>query len=242
MVSPIQRKKISEQIAIELKKLIKEKRFPPGSKLPSENELAKMFGVSRSPVREALSVLEASGLVDSKQGGGNYVTEVNLVNLLDSYMFEVIDVKEVFYLLEMRTIVESEAAALAAIRWKDDDLLAIKKALDEFAITMEDEQSIGHEADFAFHHEVVKASYNPFLLHSVDSLRDLYEKTLNFSLKQNIGMPRKREQVLSEHLAIFKSIESRDSKAAAYNMKRHLINTRIKLGDESISTIEIELI
>lgn len=240
MVSPIQRKKISEQVAIELKKLIKEKKFSPGSKLPSENELAKMFGVSRSPVREALSVLEASGLVESKQGGGNYVTEVNLVNLLDSYMFEMIDIEQIFHLLEMRTIVESEAAALAAIRWKGDDLFAIKRALDEFAKTMEDENSIGHEADFAFHHEVVKASYNPFLLQSVDSLRDLYEKTLNFSLKQNIGIPRKRERVFSEHLAIFKSIENRDSEAAAYYMKRHLINARIKLGDESIRAIEIE--
>lgn len=240
MVSPIQRKKISEQVVIELKKLIKEKKFPSGSKLPSENELAKMFGVSRSPVREALSVLEASGLVESKQGGGNYVAEVNLVNLLDSYMFEVIDIEQVFHLLEMRTIVESEAAALAATRWKDDDLFTIKRALDEFSKTMEDENLIGHEADFAFHHEVVKASYNPFLLQSVASLQDLYKKTLNFSLKQNIGMPRKREQILSEHLSIFKSIESRDSEAAAYYMKRHLINARIKLGDESIRTIEIE--
>ncbi|MED4216415.1 GntR family transcriptional regulator [Priestia megaterium] len=87
MFVPIERKKVSSQVLDQLKKMIKEKTFPPESRLPSEHELSKMFGVSRAPIREALSVLSASGLIESRQGGGSYVKRVNLVGMLDPMTF-----------------------------------------------------------------------------------------------------------------------------------------------------------
>jgi GntR family transcriptional regulator, transcriptional repressor for pyruvate dehydrogenase complex len=237
MITPIERKKVSAQILDELKRMIKEKEFPADSKLPSENELAKMFGVSRSPIREALRVLEAGGLVESRQGGGSYVREVNLVSMLDSVTFEMISIDQVYDLLEMRTVVETEAAAFAALRATSEEVGKIKDALDAFAAKMEDDQSIGSEADFQFHHEIVKASHNPFLLQSVESLRELYQRSLNFSLKQNIGRARKRKQVYEEHLKIYEAIMEQNDKAAAYYMKGHLINARIKLGDKRIEPL-----
>ncbi|MCK6206099.1 FadR family transcriptional regulator [Bacillus infantis] len=237
MITPIERKKVSAQILDELKRMIKDKEFPADSKLPSENELAKMFGVSRSPIREALRVLEAGGLVESRQGGGSYVREVNLANMLDSVTFEMISIDQVYDLLEMRTVVETEAAAFAALRASSEEVEKIRDALDAFAAKMEDDQSIGSEADFQFHHEIVKASHNPFLLQSVESLRELYQRSLNFSLKQNIGRARKRKQVYEEHLKIYEAIMEGNDKAAAYFMKRHLINARIKLGDKRIEPL-----
>ncbi len=238
MISPIERKKVSIQVFEELKKGIKEKTFPPNSKLPSENELAKMFGVSRSPIREALSILEASGLIDSRQGGGSYVKKVSLTNMLDSVTFEMINMEQVYDLLEMRTVLETEAATFAATRATADDLSNIKLALNQFFKTMKDDHSIGFEADFLFHHEIMKASHNPFLLQSVENLRELYKRSLNFSLKQNLGLRRKREQIYQEHLKIYESIEQRDAKSAGYHMKRHLYNVRIKLGDDRIDPLE----
>ena len=237
MISPIERKKVSEQVLDELKRMIKDKEFPPNSKLPSENELAGMFGVSRSPIREALRVLQAGGMVESRQGGGSYVREVNLANMLDPVTFDFIHIDQVYDLLEMRTVVETEAASFAAMRRSEDELEAIRKALDLFAEKMEDETSVGSEADFAFHHEIVKASGNRFLLQSVEGLRGLYERALTFSLKQNVGLARKRQQIYEEHVKIYEAIERQDEKAAAYYMKRHLLNARIKLGDKRINPL-----
>ena len=67
----IERKKVSSLVREELIKMIKSGELPPNSKLPTEQELAEKFGVSRVPLREALSVLEATGVIESKQGGGS---------------------------------------------------------------------------------------------------------------------------------------------------------------------------
>lgn len=238
MISPIKKQKMSEQILEQLKTMIQEGEFPPESKLPSENELAKMFGVSRAPVREAISVLAASGLVESRQGGGSYVNKVLLVNRLDSVALEMVSAEEIYDLLELRTVIETEAAGFAAARRTEEELQKIKAGLDKFAVTIQDEQEIGYEADFMFHEEIVAASHNSFIIQTVANLRDLYKQTLNFSLKQNIGFARKRQQVYEEHLAIYEAIANKDPEAAAYSMKRHLINARLKLGDTRVEALE----
>src|SRR5699024_5280192 len=148
----IERKTISSQVLDRLKIMIKEGVFPVSSKLPSESELTKMFGVSRPPIREALSILEASGIIESKQGGGRYVKEINLADKLESIKFEVINVDQLYNLLEMRTIIEAKAACFAALRATPDDLAKIKDALERFSIIIEDETFVGSEPDIEFHY------------------------------------------------------------------------------------------
>ncbi|RFU68128.1 FadR family transcriptional regulator [Peribacillus saganii] len=235
MVEPIARKKISDQVFEQLKDMIKQNVFPPHSKLPSENELAKMFKVSRVPVREALRVLEAGGLIESRQGGGSIVKEIRLVNKLDSMSFELVDIVQVHQLLEMRSIIEKEAAALAAIRRTEEDLESIYQALQAFKTTISDQNIIGHELDFAYHREIVKAAANPFLLQSMENLEELYRQALLFSLMKNVGAPRKREQVYNEHLLIYEAIERCDGNAAASHMENHIKNVRLKLGNNNVN-------
>lgn len=235
VISPVQRKKMSEHIFDEMKTLIKNGTFPQDTKLPSETELAKMFQVSRAPVREALSVLAASGMVESRQGGGNWVRKVELANLLERVAMEMVDIEQVFDLLEMRTIIESEAAALAAERYKEEDIKALEEALHAFGETMlGDQTSIGDEADYHFHKIIVKASYNPFLVQTIENISDLYQKALAFSLKQNVGLKMKRESVFKEHEAIFQAIKNREPEKAAEQMKKHLQTARVKLGDKRL--------
>ncbi len=232
MISPVKRKKMSEQIFEEIQALIKDGTFPADQKLPSETELAKMFQVSRAPVREALSVLAATGMVESRQGGGNWVRQVELTNFLEQVTMEMVQIEQVFDLLEMRTIVESEAAALAAQRYQEEDLKALEEALHAFGQTMlGDQTSVGDEADYHFHHMIVKASYNPFLIQTIENISDLYQKAMMFSLQKNVGLKMKRESVYKEHEAIFQAIKNREPELAATQMKKHLQTARIKLGD-----------
>ncbi|UTR11941.1 FadR family transcriptional regulator [Evansella sp. LMS18] len=231
----IERKKVSSQVYDELVRMIKDGEIKQNSKLPSENELAQLFGVSRSPIREALSVLAASGLIESRQGGGSWVKEVNLVNMVEKAAFEMIEIEDVYNLLEMRSIIEAEAAALAAARWKDEDVIRMEEALEAFRQTVYDKDSVGYRADYDFHRAIVKASYNPFLLQSIDQLSDLHQKALKFSLKKNLGIPRKREEVFQEHEAIFQAIKERNADKAYEEMKHHLTAARIKLGDKRVT-------
>ncbi|MET3696610.1 GntR family transcriptional repressor for pyruvate dehydrogenase complex [Bacillus oleivorans] len=233
----IKREKVSNLVLEEIKKMIKSGEFPPNSKLPSETELAKMFGVSRSPIREALSVLAASGLVESTQGGGSWVREVSLAEMLEPVQFEMVEVEQVQDLLEMRTIIESEAAFLAAKRHKPKDIEDLEEALEAFRKVSEDQFKIGYEEDYAFHRIIVRAAYNPFLTQTMDHLSELHLKAMMFSLEKNLGWEAKRQEVFMEHVHIFNAIKNRDSQAARDAVIEHLTNARIKLGDKRVSKL-----
>lgn len=214
--------------------MIKSGEIPPNSKLPTEQELAEKFGVSRVPLREALSVLEATGVIESKQGGGSWVKEVNLATMLDSVQFEMVDVRQVHDLLEMRTIVESEAAYLAAKRHKAEDIKELYESLLAFKQVMDDDKQVGYEADYAFHRVLVKAAYNPFLTQTIDHLSDLHLRALKFSLEKNLGWSSKRKEVYREHEKIYEAIKNGDAINARNAVKEHLTNVRIKLKDERV--------
>lgn len=228
----IERKKISAQVLEQLNEKIKSKEFPPNQPLPSENELAKLFGVSRAPVREALSVLSASGIIESRQGGRSYVKELHLVDMMDRLTLQYISLEEVFELLELRMIMETEAAALAANRRSSSDLEKIKNALKGLEETLTNPDEVGLQADLDFHKYMIEATKNSFMVGVMDNIGDLYRKAVAFSLKKNLGLQRKRESVYLEHEAIYKAIESQDEENARKAMKNHLQNVRKKLREE----------
>ncbi|PTM57560.1 FadR/GntR family transcriptional regulator [Desmospora activa] len=235
MGSIIERKKVSVQVLERIKEMIKSGELPPNSKLPSEMELAERFGVSRSPIREALSVLAASGIIESKQGGGSWVKEVQLVNMLEQVTLDLVDVEQVYDLLEMRNIMETEAAALAALRHDPDEIVALRQALDDFAQTVKNRDLVGDEADYRFHRIIIQASRNPFLEQTMENVSDLLKKALTFSLQKNIGLQRKREEVYQEHLAIYQAIKVKNPEKARKAMNIHLHNARRKLGDHRVT-------
>ncbi|ASS90662.1 MULTISPECIES: FadR/GntR family transcriptional regulator [Aeribacillus] len=224
----IERKKISSQVLEELKKMIKENKFAPNQPLPSENELAMMFGVSRAPVREALSVLAASGIIESRQGGRSYIKQVDLSNMLEPITFEMIPIDQIYELLEMRIIMETQAASLAAIRHDEKALTLMEKALENFYMTITNPNEVGDQADVEFHKQIVHASRNRFLIQTFENIDELYRKSIAFSLKKNIGLTAKRIQVYEEHQKIFLAIKDRDEKQAAIAMKVHLENVMSK--------------
>lgn len=228
----IERKKVSELVYEKLVEKIRNGDYPPNTKLPSESELVRLFGVSRTPIREALSVLAASGLIESRQGGRSWVKEINLAEMLESVQFEMITTAEVCDLLEMRTIIESEAAALAAVRHTEKDFKQLTESLEAFSMTVKDDRIIGFEADYEFHATLVKAAYNPFLTQAIENLSDLHIKAVRFSLSQNLGWERKRKEVFIEHERIYEAIKARDSEAARVAVIDHLTNARKKLNND----------
>lgn len=234
MINRIKKTRIADQVLEQLKEKIKNGDFPTGSKLPSENELARMFGVSRVPIREAISILSASGLVESIQGGGTFIKKEPTENLLDKVVYEMITKEEVYDLLELRMVIESAAAGLAAERRTESELKQIHEALLHLGEAVKNKESVGDLPDFEFHLNIVKASHNIFFIRTVENVRELYRKALLYSLKKNIGLDGKREQVYQEHVNIYEAIKNQDSEAASKYMRIHLENARRKLGDPNV--------
>ncbi|MFZ4452745.1 FadR/GntR family transcriptional regulator [Salibacterium aidingense] len=230
----IDRKKVSIQIFDYIKEMMKSENMQPGDRLPTESRLTEMFGVSRTPVREALSILEASGLIVSKQGGGSVVQSIPAGSLLEETPFEFIDPAEIVHVFETRLIVESGAARLAAERRSMEDLQNIERALGSVSASQRQDQ-IGHDEDIAFHREIAKASHNSVLIQTMENISTLHRKAIKFLLMNYMTDAGKRPQLLEEHDRIFDAIKNQEPSAAENAMNEHLTNAKehftMKRGD-----------
>jgi GntR family transcriptional repressor for pyruvate dehydrogenase complex len=224
------KEKVSQIISRELLHLIETGKFPPGSKLPTEMELAAHFGVSRVPIREALSVLRAAGVISSRQGGGSYVEEVTNSALLQRIRIENADVEDIKHLFEMRKILEPEAAYLAALRRTPEQLERMKQVLKRLENESIEEGKSGMEADIEFHRSIILATHNPIMIQMLENLSSLYEKALKVTLQPNVGLKQKREAVYKEHQDILLAIEAEEPELAKVQCIIHLKNAEKKVS------------
>lgn len=229
MVNKVTRQKASHQVLAQLKAGISDGSFPVGEKLPSENTLAEAFGVSRVPVREALGILEVSGIISSRQGGGHRVEQHSLLSKYPPLVMEIADPNEVEALLEMREVIEQQAARMAAERHTAADLLAIEQTFNDFKHCTLNDGLIGHRQDYLFHRAIMQASHNPFFVQILDNMHELYLGVLVYSLSKNLGRQAERQRVIDEHQRVLLAIKARDPAAATAAMQNHLSNVRGKL-------------
>ncbi|CAH0343856.1 FadR/GntR family transcriptional regulator [Bacillus sp. CECT 9360] len=224
------KEKASQFISRELLHQIETGKYPPGSKLPTEMELTAYYGVSRVPVREALSMLRASGIISSRQGGGSYVEEDTSSKLLQRTRIETDDVESIKYLFEMRKILEPEAAYLAASRRTSEQLEQMRHIMKRMESESIEKGSSAMEADLDFHRSIIIATQNPILIQTLESLSSLYERTLNITLRPNIELKQKREAVFKEHYNILLAIEAEEPELAKIQCLIHLKNAEKKLS------------
>ena len=228
MIRKVTRQKASHQVLAQLKAGINDGTFPVGEKLPSENVLADAFGVSRVPVREALGVLEVSGIISSRQGGGHRVEQHSLLSKYEPLVMEVADHREVEALLEMREVMEQQAARMAAERRTEQELQAIEQAHLAFRhCTLHDGQ-IGYRQDYLFHRAIMQASHNPFSCRSSITCTSCIWGA-GVLAQQNLGRQAERQRVIDEHERVFIAIRDGDAAAATAAMQSHLNNVRGKL-------------
>ena len=222
--------KLSQIISRELLEAIESGKYPPGSKLPTENELAAQFGVSRIPIREALSVLRAAGVITSRQVGGSFVEERAGSGILHNMTIENEDAEMIKHLFEMRKVLEPEAAFLAAQRRTPEHLESMWKALRWLEEELADENKITLEADLEFHRSMFLATQNPVMIQAMENLTSLYERALNITLQPNLGLKEKRKAVYKEHYDILLAIEMEEPELARIQCSIHLRNVEKKLS------------
>jgi DNA-binding FadR family transcriptional regulator len=139
----------------------------PGDKLPTESAIMEEFGVSRTVVREALSKLQAAGLVETHHGIGTFVLEARPGGIFRLDPADVATSIDAIAVLELRISLETESAVLASARRTDEQLRAMREALDEF----ERNVASGGDTvspDFRFHLEISKATGNRYFADILD--------------------------------------------------------------------------
>jgi GntR family transcriptional regulator, transcriptional repressor for pyruvate dehydrogenase complex len=206
---------------------IRDGRLAAGDKLPTEAAIMGEFGVSRTVVREALSKLQASGLVQTRHGIGTFV-----VGLGDAAPFRIpaeqyATLRDVIAVLELRIGIETEAAALAAGRRTAQNLADMRAALVAFASAVgEGRDAVG--PDFQFHLEIARATQNSHFAELMSSLGSMIIPRARLTAEAPMSEERRDylQRVNGEHESILNAIANQDPEGARAAMRTHLANSR----------------
>ena len=200
--------------------------YPANERLPSETSLAASLEVSRPVLRTALERLRNEEIIYSRQGAGSYVRAQKTVPVGYAKVETLADIQRCY---EFRLNLETEAAALAALRRNQEVLDELAQSL---VLLRDATESMQHreDADFAFHLCITKASNNHYFQASLRALRE--QINVGMTLHGNAILtegPTGLSEVLEEHTAIFKAIEAQDAERARSLMRGHLEHSRDRL-------------
>jgi len=222
------RRSLAETTVEEMTTRIRSGGYRPGEKLPTEPQFMSELGVSRTVVREAVSRLQAAGLVETRHGIGTFVLDAPRANILD--MGTVLTIRDVLAMLEIRISLETEAAALAAIRRDDAQVVEMQKAIDDFGADV-DAGGSGIDADFRFHIQIALATGNHYFEKVFRSLGTGTIPRARFDTTRITPelTPSYLHRANREHQAVADAIARRDPESARAAMRMHLSNSRERL-------------
>ena len=215
------RKRVYETIIQQIKDAIANGSFKPGDKLPSERAFAEMLGVSRTSVKEAVTVLASSGIITVRPGVGMFINQDSEQKLLFKFSQILGDSDSDFmHLLELRQAVEGDAAYYAASRMSEEQ----RAKLDDIYNQLLEKQrngEIGLKEDFEFHYTIVEATNNPVMLQVFNLVADKIRATVQRSRELSITDRALNLQVMLEHAKIYEFIMKEDPEASRKAMWEH---------------------
>jgi DNA-binding GntR family transcriptional regulator len=205
-LSSIKRRVFREEIREQLIDEILSGRLAPGSRIV-ETRLAQKFGVSQAPVREALRDLELFGFVVCSPFRSTYVRQISTDDILESY--------------PVRAALESLAAREAALRIDDETLARLEELIGEMRHAAQQGDHRAHvDADFAFHHTIIKAAHNRMLEHVWQTMRLATTTLVTHSMTQMTH--RSLVEIGERHVPVLEALRARDPIRAEAVMRRHI--------------------
>lgn len=216
--------RLADRVYGQLLAFIVEQNLDQGDRLPSEHELSRLTAVSRPIVREALTRLQADGVIESRRGAGSFVrqrpAEHRIQHLLPAQVRARLDT------FEIRIAVEPVAARLAAQHRTEAELQAIKAATADLLAALAAAEP-GGDHDLRFHRAIAQAAHNPMFLLTLDALNAHVEGLIVPSLALIAEETHERaHRVELEHVAIVEAIEAGEAEVAETAMRLHLMRAR----------------
>ncbi len=228
----LQNQNLSQKVADELRKnIVIEKLYKPGDKLPNENDLSTLLGVSRATLREAIHILVTEGVLTVYRGKGTFIsTEMDSIvetapPLMNDMMKMKITLRDLY---EARLLIEPYAAGLAADRATEDEINEIieKGEILQELIKCAPESEDRILAEIEFHGSIIKASHNEFLSRSVGLLTESIEGTF----KLDDGHDEMSRYAYNDHIQIMDFLKHRDAEALKSAIIIHLHHAAISEG------------
>ncbi|EST55052.1 hypothetical protein T458_08985 [Brevibacillus panacihumi W25] len=234
-LKPIKKKRLFEEIIFAIEQYIQEEKIQPGERLPSENELSSIFNVSKTAVREAMSVLSANGIIETRPGSGIFLKDIHGDSIILRVTSNLMEKRELNEVLEFRRGFEVEAAGLAAEKGMKKDLLKIKDCNEELLKAVQN-GSTGLEEDYLFHYSIILASQNSIYIDFFKAVSTKIKEVIRISKMHSMKEPNRFMQAYDEHQSIVDAILQGDSEAASRSMREHLLWNERKIWEIFEST------
>ncbi len=230
MFEPIKNKKIHQQVSEEIQKMILSGELKLGDKLPAERKMAEMLNVSRTSIREALRSLEIIGIIESRQGEGNFISEnFDQVGLEPMSLIFTLKNGKFKDILEIRNIIEIEAAGLTAERISEERKEVLKDLLNDLINAESEAERVA--IDKSIHYKIAEYTNNILIvtiLETISSLMIYFIKDARLKIVKNLKVDNLLENM---HKNIVNSIISGDKNKAKQAMKEHFDNVYLSIQD-----------
>jgi GntR family transcriptional repressor for pyruvate dehydrogenase complex len=218
MLEPIKKSRLYEKVISQILNMVKNGELKAGDRLPTERDLAIQLHVSRTAIREALRSMEFMGLIESKVGGGTYIREMTMEDLMDPFAAVLANNERlIIELIEVRLLLEVEIAKTAARRLTPQKARLIEKSLE----LMKEELAagkLGLAGDNAFHQALADAADNLAMMNITRLCSDLLSQTREAAL----SIMEDRLLAIHHHQAIYEAVKNHDDAAAGRLMRQHL--------------------
>jgi len=213
---------LASTLARKLREEVEQRRFPLGSPFPTDAEIAKAFGVSRTVVREAVSSLREAGLISTQRGRGSIVVAYTASPGFGITSDDLASAERLMQLYQFRSLIETEAVGLAAQKHTEKDLQRIYDELERGAEVDSFDEAIA--ADIAFHVAIAQATQNEYFVRLMATIRTATtaRALLRLDLDGTPYVDIYRSDVQREHRAIAQAIGERDPAKAKRLLKHHL--------------------
>jgi GntR family transcriptional repressor for pyruvate dehydrogenase complex len=232
-LKPIKKRRLSEHATDELRKFITNNNLQEGSKLPSERELVEKLQISKGTLREALRMLEITGLVDVMPGKGIFVRNLtgDIVVPLSSWVTR--NREEIYKHFEARLILEPEVAALAARRISKKYVNRIKRNILLQRGYSETEVVSIISADIEFHRLVAEAAKNETITLLMNSLA-----RISFhGWKAALRVEGRNESAVQEHTQLLDFLAKHDEDGARTAMREHMLRSIQLLKEKGLNSL-----
>jgi len=220
LFQPIYPTRVSDDAVDQILNLIAEGRLKPGDRLPSERELVRQLEVSRTSVREALRALEAKGIIEVRPGSGSFIRGSGQEEAGPNWVpWLLAHRQEIMQLVELREALETRAAYLAATRASQEQIEAMKNAIDRMSEAIENgDPGLTIQADKAFHESVAKACGNELIAYLLNAANEALADPRGAIL----SLPGRAAKSLAEHRLIWQAIANRNPEQAEKAVLHHI--------------------
>ncbi|MFH1028405.1 MAG: FadR/GntR family transcriptional regulator [Pseudomonadota bacterium] len=226
-IHPLRYRPLYEQVVELIEARIIDGDFRVGDQLPTENELAAMYMVSRTVIREANKILKEKGWVETRTGRGTFLVNNMAKSVQSSFDFAMrMKPEDRFsHLIEVRLILEPEIASLAAVRANADETARMQLAVSQMDKAITDGDNIDDflKGDFAFHMALAESTGNPLVRMIIDPVVSLMRDFQEYHLS-NVKGGKQRSQ--HNHKLVMEAIKRHDPEAARLRMYEHILQVR----------------